>query len=150
MYGPVVRLRVRPRDVVSVSDIVEMVGMYKPGMSLSQAVAVALAAALETLRQAHIIPDRSGVEYQEVVRKYTTTAKNDRRLALAVAREIEDKRMKMDASPLPIGVGRVHERFRELAAKMPNLSDEEMQEFKELGLRLFPDPDLDQQTYTDR
>jgi hypothetical protein len=143
MYGPVVRLRVRPRDVVSVSDVVQAVGMYREGMSLSQAVSIALAAALETLRQAHIIPDRSGVEYQDVLRRYRTTDKNSRRLAMSISKELEEMKMKIDISPIPLAVGDMRARFHELASRMPDLSEEEMKEFQELGLRLFPDPDLD-------
>lgn len=83
--GEVVRIRVNPRDCMSVADVCAAVGVNWPGMSFSQACSVAFSALLETMRDAGTIPRREGFEFSEVMANYKFKQRTGRKLALTRA-----------------------------------------------------------------
>lgn len=68
--GQVVRLRVNPKDCVSVLDVMSKSGIDISKMSYSSIVSLALSAMLQGLRNGGTIPDRDGFEYQEMMEPY--------------------------------------------------------------------------------
>ena len=69
--GEVVSIRLSTKDCMSVADLIHLTGIYYPGMSFSQAVALALSSSLQTMREANLIPTRDGFEYAELMEKFT-------------------------------------------------------------------------------
>lgn len=69
-YGEVIRIRVSPQDVMAAIDIVDELGLYIHGMSLSQCVSVALKAVFESCRHTKLIPTRDGFEYSAMLSRY--------------------------------------------------------------------------------
>lgn len=68
--GTVVSIRVNPTDCMAVVDLVNKVGVYQAGMSFSSAVSAALASALQSLRDAGLLPERIGFEYNELMAQF--------------------------------------------------------------------------------
>lgn len=68
--GQVVRIRVNPKDCVSVLDVLRVAGVNTKGMSYSSIVSLAMSALLQGLRDAKTIPDRDGFEYLQMMEPY--------------------------------------------------------------------------------
>lgn len=68
--GQVVRIRVNPKDCVSVLDVMKAGGIDISKMSYSSIVSLALSAMLQGLRDGGTIPDRDGFEYAEMMEPY--------------------------------------------------------------------------------
>lgn len=83
--GEVVRIRVNPRDCMSVVDVINNTGMYTGGMSFPMAVSLVLSSLLESARQAKLIPERDGFEYSEVMQPFSNKATGPRKLAITAA-----------------------------------------------------------------
>ena len=71
--GDVVKIRVDAQDVMSCIDAATAAGVALPGMSLSQIVKWGLVVAMQTMREAKLIPTRDGFEYQDMTRQYRST-----------------------------------------------------------------------------
>ena len=82
--GRVVSIRLNPRDCLAVIDVVEKLSLNIRGMSFSQAVSIALASAMESLRQAGAIPERDGFEFTEMMQRYPAVTKGARGQALRI------------------------------------------------------------------
>lgn len=68
--GFVARIRVNPRDCLSVLDIVQSSGINTEGMSFSALTSLAMACMLEALRKAKTIPDNDGFNYEQRMRPF--------------------------------------------------------------------------------
>jgi len=66
--GMVVRIRVNPRDCLSILDVVR--GENLQGMSFSAITSLAVSCMLEHLRQQEIIPRNAGFDYKERMAPY--------------------------------------------------------------------------------
>lgn len=80
--GDVVRIRVNPRDSMSVADLVNKIGFNYTGMSFSQACAIALSSLLETMRSAGHLPERDGFEYDELMKPFGLRQRTARKHAI--------------------------------------------------------------------
>lgn len=89
MPGEVVKIRVNPRDCMSVVDVIKNTGLLTEGMSLPVAVSLTLSALLESARQAKLIPEREGFEYTEVMRPFSNKTRNPRKLAITQLHTME-------------------------------------------------------------
>lgn len=65
--GRVVRIRVNPKDVMSILDAMKVLGLDVKFFSLDNCTRIVLSALLEGARQQHILPDREGFEYQKML-----------------------------------------------------------------------------------
>lgn len=72
--GQVVRIRVAPKDCLSVIDVLQKAGINTTGMSFSSVVSLALSSLLEGIRKGGVIPDRDGFEFQEMMQPYLNNA----------------------------------------------------------------------------
>jgi len=84
--GRVVRLRVSPKDAMSVADLVSLHKM--PTMGFSAAVSYSLAVLLETARSAKMLPVRDGFEYNELMEVFLPSQQGQGR-KLAIAKQVE-------------------------------------------------------------
>ena len=76
--GRVVRLRVNPRDAMSIVDVLDKVELSPTNMSFDQACSMVLATLLESARTANLIPrEREGFEYTEMMQRFTRVTKAD-------------------------------------------------------------------------
>src|SRR3990167_11030885 len=80
--GEVVTIRVNPRDCISVTDVVERLGIYPQGMSFSSAVAISLSSMLEFMREHKVIPVRDGFEYGERMSPFSLKSRTSRKLSI--------------------------------------------------------------------
>jgi hypothetical protein len=64
--GSVVRIRVNPKDTMSVIDLVKRSGLDITGMSFPTMVSLALSASMNTMRENGHLPTRDGFEYAEM------------------------------------------------------------------------------------
>ena len=71
--GRIARIRINPRDCMSIVDMLDAAGLYQPNMSFAHAVSIALGSALETFRQHEVIPTRDGFEYLERMARFPDT-----------------------------------------------------------------------------
>ena len=69
-HGEVVRIRVSPPDVMAAIDVVDTLGLYIHGMSLSQCISVALKVTLESCRHSKLIETREGWEYVQMLKRF--------------------------------------------------------------------------------
>ncbi len=83
--GRVVSIRVNPKDCMSAIDVVEKIGLNVPGISFSQIVSAAFSSAMESLRQAGVIPTRDGFEFRQMMAAYPAAIKGARGRALSIA-----------------------------------------------------------------
>jgi hypothetical protein len=83
--GQVVRIRVNPKDCMSVLDVMEVTGMQTQGMSFSAIVSLALSSAMEGLRQQGVIPTRTGFEFSDMMSVYLRGSSQGRKVAMTNA-----------------------------------------------------------------
>lgn len=76
--GQVVRIRVNPKDCVSVLDVLELAGVNTRGMSYSSLVSLALSSMLQGLRDMETIPDRDGFEYLDKMSPFLKTSQKSK------------------------------------------------------------------------
>lgn len=140
--GRVVRLRVNPKDCLSVVDIVEKAQIYTNGMSFSQVVSLALSSMLEAYRQGALIPTRDGFEYTKMMAKFGDNPQVDRAKKLAITQAIQMAGSEV-TTPIPkvsetainqsVAQRRAEIRLRELAIRKEadplNWSEENEAEF---------------------
>lgn len=88
MAGRVVRIRVNPKDCMSVVDAISKIGLSVKGMSFSQAVSIALSSALESFRQNGVVPERDGFEYSEMMKQFPEATQSSRAQALGITKAI--------------------------------------------------------------
>ncbi len=65
--GHIARIRLSPKDCMSVVDTLDHLGIATANLSFATAVKLVMSAALESFRQQGIIKERSGFEYSEVM-----------------------------------------------------------------------------------
>lgn len=63
--GFVARIRVNPRDCLSILDVVAKGGIDTSGMSFSAISSLAVSCMLESLRKGNVIPDNDGFDFAE-------------------------------------------------------------------------------------
>jgi hypothetical protein len=80
--GEVVRIRVNPRDMMSVVDVVETLGFNYTGMSFSAACAITLSSVLELLRSTGNIPNRDGFEFEDRLKPFELKSRTKRKLQI--------------------------------------------------------------------
>lgn len=66
----VVRLRVSPKDCMSVVDAARLVGVPPEQYSMSALTSLVLSSLLEVHRKSGLIPERSGFEYSEMMEPF--------------------------------------------------------------------------------
>lgn len=140
--GRVVRIRINPKDCLSVADIVDKAQIYTNGMSFSQVVSLALSSMLEAYRQGALIPVRDGFEYTKMMARFGDNPKVDRGRKLAITQAIQMAGSEA-VTPIPVvsvtagaqtvAQRRAEIRLRELAmrkeAEPLNWSEEDEAEF---------------------
>jgi hypothetical protein len=80
--GEVVSIRVNPKDCMAVADLLDKLNAYSPGMSFSNAVAIALASSMESFRANGVLPERQGFEYTEMMRHFAFKKRTSRKIQL--------------------------------------------------------------------
>lgn len=145
--GRVVRLRISPKDCMSVDDIVRKVHMFTPGMSFSQAASITLAALIETFRKQGHVPIRDGFEFTEMMNAYPKDQYAKRR-QIDITRTIDQAGSEIEMPVMPgmidvessPQVKRLYMKLQELAAKRDadpeNWSEAEQVEYKKLEQEL--------------
>ena len=68
--GVVARIRVNPRDCLSILDILQSNGIDIQGMSFSAITSLAMTCMLESLRKGEVIPRNDGFDYNERMGPY--------------------------------------------------------------------------------
>lgn len=68
--GFVARIRVNPKDCLSILDVVQGSGLNIEGMSFSAITSLATACMLEALRKANAIPHNDGFDFEQRMRPY--------------------------------------------------------------------------------
>lgn len=81
--GEVVRIRVNPKDMMGVVDVVRTLGFNYHGMTFSQATSIAFSAMLNMLRETGSIPTRDGFEFSDMIQPFTIKPESRRNLNLA-------------------------------------------------------------------
>lgn len=69
--GMVVRLRVAPKDCMSIIDAAQTLGIQPTQYSMSALTSLVLSSLLEVQRKAGTVPTRSGFEYLSMMEPYT-------------------------------------------------------------------------------
>lgn len=75
--GRVIRMRVNPRDCISVADVIELLGLKPELLTFDSACRIVLSALLESARQSGRIPDREGFEFTQFMQRFELHS-NDR------------------------------------------------------------------------
>ena len=84
--GLVISIRVNPKDVMAVIDVLDYLGIPKANLSFAQATKLVLASALESFRQQGIVPNRSGFEYSKMIEPFEQQNFNSRGAKLKSAK----------------------------------------------------------------
>ena len=71
--GEVVHIRVSPQDVMTAIDIIDLSQLNTLGMSLASVVKWAMVFAFESLRRNGTVPERTGFEYEQMVRRFSAS-----------------------------------------------------------------------------
>ena len=69
--GEVVHIRVNAEDIMGCIDVLDKAKCIIPGMSIAQVVRLSLSGLLQSARDAHMIPERDGYEYGEMMSRFT-------------------------------------------------------------------------------
>ena len=69
--GMVVRIRVAPKDCMSIVDAAQVLGIQSEQYSMSALTSLVLSSLLEVQRKAGTVPTRSGFEYLSMMEPYT-------------------------------------------------------------------------------
>lgn len=131
IVGTTVHIRLSPKDMMGVCDVMEKSDAYVGGMSFASAVKLVLSGMLEGARESGQIPARDGFELSEMMGKYgawkggvkskITMSMYDQELGREAAgmRPIVPKLHKQDddviATPEEIAKGKALRRYMELA-----------------------------------
>lgn len=147
--GKVVRIRVSPADCMAVCDIVERLGGLPPGTSFAQAVSLALASAMQTLREHSVVPTREGYEFSQLMAKYPMgDSREARRRALEITSTLKLANPGHVVRPVapaphtnrpPVGMARYEELAFKLSNDSLNMTDAERDELSDLTQKLFPE-----------
>ncbi len=86
--GIVVSIRVNPTDVMAVIDTLDHLGIPKANFSFAQATKLVLSSALESFRQAGIVPKRTGFEYLEMIEPFERQNFSSRGAKLRTAKDL--------------------------------------------------------------
>lgn len=129
--GTVTRIRVNPKDCISVLDVIEAAGIPNNGMSFAQQVSLALASLLESARKAQLIPEPDTFEYLNRMQPYMGNARNGQKAVLSKHLNSMGALVQAPALPQSLPPSTTHHIHAE-----PVLSDEEQLERKELGRQL--------------
>lgn len=89
-HGETVHIRLNPEDVMGCIDVCKVSDVVIPGMSLAQAVRLALSGLLESARKGSIIPRRDGYEYDEMIRPFMQGGRNGRKLQISKTIELAE------------------------------------------------------------
>ena len=136
--GRVVTMRVNSKDCMGVVDVLDKVGAYTPGMSFAQAVSIALASLLETVRTAGALPERTGFEYLEMMQRFPTDRRRGKAMAIAEAIELHRAEGNIPAIAVPDDAMKARRRIRfnemrfRKEADSINWSEADQQEFQAL------------------
>lgn len=127
--GRVVYIRVNPKDCMSCIDVCQKVATVTKGMSYAQLVSMALATLLETMRANHVIPNRDGFEYNEMMQPWSD-GKGNTKLKVQLNKAVELQGSEFIVPILPIGqedkdvvisnnpaIARLENQLREIMAK---------------------------------
>lgn len=142
--GRAVYIRVSPKDCMAVVDVLRQIDLLPRGMSFAQAVSLALSSAFEGLRQAGIIPTRTGFEFTDMMVHFPPDRKIDRMRKLDVTNAISGAGDFTAPSIIPETAERKRKRLRyeELKFKREtdpvNMSEVEMEEFRPLVDEFLP------------
>lgn len=104
--GAVVSIRVNPTDCMAIVDLLKQNDMIVKGQSFSSMVSLALSALLEGARVNGVVPERSGFEFNELVRPFLQEGnmKSKRKVTEFVASlgsEWQSKPVAVFTRPLP-------------------------------------------------
>lgn len=101
--GPVVRVRMNPRDVMSCIDCANAAGIDLPyGMSMAAVIKKGISIALATLRAEKVIPEHDGFEYSQMIQPFAGASKTEISLKVKNSQQIviqEQREEAMDVQP---------------------------------------------------
>ena len=139
--GEVVRIRVNPRDAMSVADCVRILGFNYTGMSFSQACAIALSSLLESARNTGVLPEHTGFDYSDIMEPFTMRKRTARKQAISKAINMAGSEFQVPPLIADPQKERRRLRFEELKFKQQNdklnWTDELQQEFRPLVDEFF-------------
>lgn len=69
--GDVVKIRLDTTDIMTCIQVLEMAGMDRPGMGLSQAIKWGIVSMAETIRRSGVLPEVDGFDYARLTERYT-------------------------------------------------------------------------------
>lgn len=133
--GRVARIRLNPKDCMSVVDVINAAGINTRGMSFASAVSLSLSSLMETARQSNLIPTRDGFDYLDMMQQFEGRSGQARKLQITQAVESLGSSIiaPVVEPPLQRLEGGTLQRPSEDALKDQGWSDEEI---KEAGTRL--------------
>lgn len=144
--GMVVRIRVSPKDCMSIIDAAQVLGIQPTQYSMSALTSLVLSSLLEVQRKAGTVPTRSGFEYLSMMEPYTNRKGVTRqKMTDALYKGQLQGAVGGLAQPTPVTVttseGKTTEElmveFKELHERWETLTAEEVRRYNDLNELLF-------------
>lgn len=88
--GEVVRIRVNPKDCLSVLDVLEAANINTRAMSFSQCVSLALGSLLETARHSKLIDEPDGFDFLNRMRPFKTAVSASHKKKLEITGAMQE------------------------------------------------------------
>ncbi len=138
--GMVVRMRISPRDCMSILDAAEAAGMKADEFSFSALSSIVMSSILEGLRRSNTIPHRDGFEYLRMMQPFLDK-KGAARQHMTTALYGKPVMPISPPSAMPMREERTHEElvaeFEELHNRWDDLTDLEKDRYNSLNSLLF-------------
>ncbi len=144
--GMVVRLRIAPKDCMSIIDAAQTLGIQPTQYSMSALTSLVLSSLLEVQRKAGTVPTRSGFEYLSMMEPYTNRKGVTRqKMTDALYKGQLQGAIGGLAQPAPIAeevangktTEELMEEFKELHERWETLTAEEVRRYNDLNALLF-------------
>lgn len=144
--GMVVRLRVSPKDCMSIIDAAQTLGIRYEQYSMAALTSLVLSSLLEVQRRAGTVPTRSGFEYLSMMEPYTNRKGVTRqKMTDALYKGQIQGAIGGLAQPTPIAeevangktTEELMEEFKELHERWETLTADEVRRYNDLNALLF-------------
>lgn len=118
--GRVARIRLNPKDCMSIVDVLNRLDLHPSGMSFSQGVSIVLSSLLESLRQNNVIPRRE-FEFNEFMAMFPPDRLIDRGRKVDITNSMWGERLQVPPLvPETPEIRRRRLRYEELKFKREN------------------------------
>lgn len=146
--GMVVRIRVSPKDCMSIVDAAQVLGIQPTQYSMSALTSLVLSSLLEVQRKAGTVPTRSGFEYLSMMEPYTNRKGVTRQKMTdalykgqlrGAASGLSQPASLIDVKEITEGktTEELMEEFKELHERWETLTAEEVRRYNDLNALLF-------------